>query len=301
MAKPPGFDSWAKGPPPPPELERYRERAERIRSGEPLSEPPPIRKTPPRLNPTNGKTHLVIGDSHANPEVPNHRYHWLGKLIAEVRPDVVIDIGDWWDMDSLCAYDEGKKSFEGRRYWRDVDVGIDAQERVAWEIRTLGDNQPKLIRTLGNHENRINKIVEREARFEGIVGTGDLLSKEMGWEEYPFLVPVLQDGIAFCHYFTSGVMGRPISGEHPAHMLLRKQFHSCVQGHTHTFAYAERHDAMGQAKQGLVCGCYLHHEPTYAGPANQMWRRGITVLRNVRDGAFDFEWLSIERIKAAYG
>ena len=40
------------------------------------------------------RTHLVIPDGHAHPDFHNKRAEWLGALIADVKPDVVINIGD---------------------------------------------------------------------------------------------------------------------------------------------------------------------------------------------------------------
>ena len=73
--------------------------------------------------------HLVIGDSHAKPGISNRRFEWLGKLILDEKPDVIIDIGDFEDMPSLSSYDVGKKSYEGRRYIKDLES--------AWEARAL--------------------------------------------------------------------------------------------------------------------------------------------------------------------
>ena len=62
------------------------------------------------------KTHLIIPDSHAHPDYKNDRYDWLGKLILDLKPDVLVNIGDTADMASLSAYDKGKASFHGRNY-----------------------------------------------------------------------------------------------------------------------------------------------------------------------------------------
>ena len=74
------------------------------------------------------RKHLIIPDSHALPGEDLRRYEWIGELIMEEMPDVIVDIGDWWDMASLCSYDKGTKSFEGRRYKEDVEVGHKAAE-----------------------------------------------------------------------------------------------------------------------------------------------------------------------------
>ena len=144
-----------------------------------------------------GRTHLVIGDAHCQADVPNQRFEWLGKFVAELKPDVVVDIGDWWDMPSLNTFDRpGSKSFEGRRYWLDIEAGVDAQERFQWALNKRNKElkqkcKPRLVRTLGNHEYRIQRALEQTPRFEGMIGLHDLMSAEFGWEEVPFREDVL--------------------------------------------------------------------------------------------------------------
>jgi len=41
---------------------------------------------------------------------------WAGQYAVDKKPDVIVHIGDHWDMPSLSHYDKGTKSFEGRRY-----------------------------------------------------------------------------------------------------------------------------------------------------------------------------------------
>ena len=71
---------------------------------------------------------LVIPDAHAQPAVDNERFSLLGRMICDVRPDVVVSIGDLFDLPSLSSYDVGRKSFEGRTYADDIDAGLEAQE-----------------------------------------------------------------------------------------------------------------------------------------------------------------------------
>ena len=246
-----------------------------------------------------GKVHLVVPDSHAHPEFNNDRYIWLGKLIADVKPDVVVDIGDWFDMSSLCSYDRGKKSFEGRSYKKDIDAGLDAQAKMFEPIWRTKKKRPRFVRTLGNHENRVNRAVELDRVLEGTIGTKDFQSKEYGWEEYPFLDQVEIDGIQYAHYFVTGVSGRPIGGEHPAYSLLTKRFRSSTCGHVHTFDYCIR--TAGDRKiHGAVVGVYQDYHADYAGPANDIWNPGIVIKRGVENGNYDIEHISLKRIKEAY-
>jgi hypothetical protein len=246
------------------------------------------------------KTHLVIPDSHAHPDHHNKRYEWLAHLINDIKPDVVIDIGDWWDMPSLCSYDKGTKGFEGRRYKRDIEAGLDAQERVYSITRKSKKKLPRFVRTLGNHEHRIHKAVDRDPVLEGTIGLSDLRSKDYGWEQYDFLTPATVDGVTYQHYFVSGIMGRPISGERHAQSLILKQLASCTQGHSHLFDYCVRTDVSGRKIHGCVVGVYQDYEADFAGPANALWNPGVVVKHGVENGSYDVEHISLKRIKASY-
>jgi len=265
-----------------------------------------------RLRKNMYRTHLVIGDPHATPEYNNNRFDILGKFIVDRQPDVIVNIGDMASMESLCSYDKGKKSFEGRRYKHDVAAVIDAQERMFKPLNEYNEQQrknkkkqytPELYLTLGNHEYRINRAVETQAELEDVISVDDLKYKEFGWNVIPFLEPTIIDGIAYCHYFTSGVMGRPIGGEHTAHSLLTKMFMSCVQGHSHLRDFAERTTAEGNKIQATVVGCFLDEDQWegYAGPANKMWYKGLVMLNNCIDGAYDPEFIGIKALKEKYG
>ena len=47
------------------------------------------------------KVHLCTPDVHAHPDFNNDRADWLGKLILDLKPDVVVNIGDAADPTSL--------------------------------------------------------------------------------------------------------------------------------------------------------------------------------------------------------
>lgn len=243
------------------------------------------------------KVHIVIPDSHAHPDFHNRRYEWLGQLIADVKPDVVVDIGDFFDMPSLCSYDKGTKSFEGRSYKRDIEAGLDAQERLLAPVKRQKKKLPRFVRCLGNHENRILKAVNRDPVLEGTVGLGDLQSKEYGWEEHPFLSPVNVDGINYSHYFVSGVLARPVPN---ARQLLLKQMASCTMGHDHRFDFVRQSNVNGRTLNALVCGVFQDYEADYAGPGNALWDRGVVIKRDVEDGNYDLEWVSLKRLEQTY-
>jgi hypothetical protein len=250
-------------------------------------------------------THLIIPDSHAHPDFSNKRFDWLGKLILDLKPDVVIQIGDLADMPSLCSYDKGKKGFSGQRYHRDIDAANDALDRILHPTRQAKKKLPRLIALEGSHEKRIKTAISLdEVQLDGTISPYDIQFKEQGWEyvEYRGTTPGVTevDGVAYAHYFTSGVMGRAIGGVSPAYQLLQKQYRSCTQGHIHVSDWCVRTDAIGRHIMGCVVGCYLDYEADYAGEANDLWWRGVVVKRGVVDGKYDPEWISLDRIRKAY-
>lgn len=254
---------------------------------------------------------LVIPDAHATPYHNNDRFELLGKFIADRRPDVVLSIGDFADMPSLSSYDKGKKSFEGRRYYKDIDSVIDAQNRMFKPIEDYNNDlrkrkvklyKPHYIITLGNHCERINRAANLSPELDGTLKISDLQYEKFGWDVIPFLEPVMINGVAFSHYFPRGVMGRAISGENPALALINKLHTSCVQGHSHIRDFSERTTVEGKRLQGLVVGCFLdedQHE-AYAGEANKMWWRGVVMLHDVDEGSFEPEFISVKQLRRMY-
>jgi hypothetical protein len=246
-----------------------------------------------------GKTHLVIPDSHAHPDHPNDRFTWLGKLIADVKPDVVIDIGDMADMASLCDHATAAE-IEGGRYRRDVDAALDAEERIEHEIRKTKKKRPRKVKCLGNHDVRADRFVERNPRFAGVISKDDLCPKDFKWEVHDFLEPARVDGIAYAHYFVSGVMQRPIGGINPARKQVLSAMESCTSGHSHLFDYACLGGNTGKKYMGAVVGCYVDYAAGYAGVANALWDRGVLIKRNVENGIYEHQWISIDTIRKEY-
>ena len=244
------------------------------------------------------KTHLIIGDSHAHPDFSNERFTWLGKLINDIKPDTVVNIGDLADMPSLCFHSK-KIELEGSRYQADCNAAIEAQDRMFHEVRKAKKKLPRFVWTLGNHDIRPERFVQENPVFEGKLKNADIGFNDYPWDVYPFLEDVTIDGIAYCHYFTSGVMGRPIGGQHPAWTLIKKRNQSSTCGHSHVFDY-KLDKTPGRSLMGLVVGNFIGFPMGYAGPANDMWSDGIGICRSVEDGLYDFSWVSMKRIKDEY-
>lgn len=250
------------------------------------------------------KTHVIFTDAHAHPDHHNKRAEWLGHFIADVKPDVVINGGDAADMPSLCSYDKGTKSFHNRSYKADINAHHDFQSRLWDTVKRYKKRLPMRVALIGNHEQRIERAISVQHELEGTIGYGDL-ELERYYDEvvhYTGSTPgtINVDGICYAHYMVSGISGRPISGEHPAYSHLVKLHSSCVVGHSHLLDFAQRTRADGRKITGIVAGCFSDWFHSFAGDGGRLWWRGAIILKGVEEGNFDFESVSLERIKKEY-
>lgn len=252
--------------------------------------------------------HLVIPDTQVKDGVPLDHLEWAGKYAASKKPDVIVHIGDFGDMPSLGMYDVGKKSFEGRRYKTDIDAVhrgmklfmnpiLDEQDRLRRNKEKVW--KPRMVLTLGNHEDRISRAIEADPKLEGVLSLKDLGYEDWGWEVIPYLTPISIDGIMYSHYFTSGTMGRAVTS---AAMMLNKKHQSCIMGHVQgrNIAYATRAD--GTQITGLFVGGYYQHDEEYLlKQGNQQQWHGLWMLHEVNEGAFDEMPVSLRYLKGRYG
>lgn len=249
--------------------------------------------------------HLVIPDLHAHPDHNNDRALWIGELIHDLRPDMVIDLGDSADMPSLSDHDKGLRAFNNRSYQADIAAYLDLQDKLWHRVRRSRKRLPRAIRLIGNHEERIDRFIDRVPELEGTVSYSDL-DLERHYDDvvyYDGRTPgtIEVDGVVYAHFFTSGVMGRPISGEHPGFSLLTKQFVSCTQGHTHVFDYCVRTVQDGSKIHGLIAGCAIDYKMHWPGETQKLWTTGVAIKHGVEGGQYDLEWVSLDRLKLEYG
>jgi hypothetical protein len=240
---------------------------------------------------------MVIPDGQVKPGVNIDHWKWAGLYAARKRPDIIVNLGDMADMPSLSSYDKGKKSFEGRSYKKDIDSVCLAMDSFMAPICNESDYSPELILTLGNHEERIERALEGSRELEGVIGYKDLPYESYGWRVLPYLQTVVRSGVAFSHYFQTGVSGRPVTS---AKALLSKLHMSSVMGHVQQrdIAYGKRAD--GLSITGIFAGVFYSHEEVYLRPqGNEVWR-GIWMLHNVKAGVFDEMPVSLEYLKRKF-
>jgi len=249
---------------------------------------------------------LVIPDSQVKPHVSLDYLACIGRMIVAEKPDRIVHLGDFADMESLSAYDKGKGSYEGRRYKADIEAAHRGMETLLGPLREYNQRRlaskhalyrPPLDILYGNHEHRICRTVDEEPMLDGTIGLEDLRYAEYGWTTHPFLEVVVIEGIAFSHFFTTGSMGRPASS---AQAMLNKKFMSCIAGHQQGRQMARAYRADGRPITAIIAGSCYDHEERYLGPQGNKHWHGVVMLKNVENGSFDEHFIPLSDVKKDY-
>jgi hypothetical protein len=240
---------------------------------------------------------LLIPDAQVKPGVPLDHLVKLGEEILEERPDVIYNIGDWFDMPSLSSYDRGTAKAEQRRVMDDIAAGNLGMQLLLGPLRALQDKQrrsgkkvykPRMYFSMGNHEDRIRKYENTHPELQGALAADRLDLR--GWEVIPFLQVKELEGVSFSHYFYNPNTGRPYSGT--MEFRLGKLKRSFVQGHEQGLKYAT--EAVGDGRiHGLMAGSFYLHDEDYKGPQGNNHWRGHCYLHNINNGSFDLDIRSL--------
>lgn len=151
--------------------------------------------------------HFVIPDTQVRPGVDISHLNAIGNYILNQKPDVIVQLGDFADMHSLSSYDVGTVAGEGARYQEDIRAAQNAMKVLMDPIVKYNEQRasnkksryrPRMVLTLGNHENRINRHVNQYPVLYDYLSTDNLGYKEQGWEVHNFLDVVEIDGILYC-------------------------------------------------------------------------------------------------------
>jgi len=236
---------------------------------------------------------LVIADCQVRPGVPTQHLVAISNYILAKRPDVIVCIGDFADMPSLSRHSLAMEK-EGQRYRADVKSVHDAMDKLTAFRKKAPRYKPRMIMTLGNHEERIPRTVLEQPNLEGLISIDDLKYEEYGWEVHPFLKVVTVDGVQFSHFFTSGVMGRPASS---AAVVLRERQSSAIMGHVQAFEMAVHKRTQRIA---IFAGLTNLHDEGYLGPQGNSCRRQVIMLHAVKDGVFDPCFVSLRYLMGKY-
>ncbi len=244
------------------------------------------------------KKHAFIPDTQITPESDTSHIEAAGTYLADKKPDVIIKAGDWWDMRSLNSYDKpGSFGWEKKSYSDDIKCGWVAMDMFLRNIRQPKGYDPKIIFTVGNHEQRILRAADdpNNIVFRSMLTLESLGLKELGVKVVPFLNIIKLDGILYSHYFnnpqslTSNAVAGTIENK------LKLIGHSFSMGHQQHRQTGSIYTALGERRIGLVCGRFYQEDQDYLSPQKntQSWS-GIFMKHEVRRGEYDLMEVSMK-------
>jgi len=245
---------------------------------------------------------LVIPDTQVKAGVDIRHIEACGNYIAVHKPDVIVVIGDWWDMQSLSRYGT-KLELEGTRVVDDLQVGVDAMNALFKPIQTKWLKQyykPRKIFCTGNHDPsvRIQRLYDDYPQLEGIIKEPKL--SDWGFEVYDFLEVAVIEGIRFSHYFQNSHSAKksPLGGM--IDTMIKNAGFSFVQGHQQGLKIGKHYLGDGTVRIGIVAGSFYQHKERFMGTqGNEHWS-GIIHLRNAKNGTADIAEIGIATMLEEY-
>lgn len=240
---------------------------------------------------TTKRRHFLIPDTQVKPGVPLDHIPWVAQAIVDYKPDVVVHLGDHWDMPSMSTWSKpGSIEMEGARYEDDTAIGCEAFDALSApmfkEIKRTSRNKkkwnPERHFLFGNHEDRITRAINSDPKMAGCIGLHHCVTN--GFKQHHYLEKLWCDGIVFSHFFQSNQSKFAIGGS--IDNRLNKIGSSFAMGHQQGLLYGNRVYPTGDTRHGLVAGsCYLHREE-YRGNQGQRHWRGIVILNEVHGGDY---------------
>jgi len=253
---------------------------ERIQNIEKRGIKPRVRVSGGKDNPeTVPERHTVVWftDAHNQPEMPLDRFLWLAALVNDVKPDYLIDGGDFDDMNSLCAY-EGNETWKGKfkpAFVDDLSASQEARELLDEKITH------KCVKhfVLGNHEDRLWQYENRNPEVYGMMQHA-YLEVHKNWHITPYRGYLDIHGVDFTHIPMSA-LNKPAGGARAAVSVAAKSVRDVCFGHTHTYGYWEE-SKFGPNRSTIAIngGCFMPqgYIPKYAAGSAKSYWYGVHIL-----------------------
>lgn len=254
---------------------------------------------------------LVIPDCQNAPDHPIEHLKALGNWILDNKPDWVHDSGDWNDNKAAGRYEsEGVKGLKKRSIKEDLDWAKHCND-VLWgpvnrynkKANKTRRYNPRKTRTLGNHENRLVILSEATPWIKELIFNEENFNeKEHNIEVFPFLEVIEISGVMFSHFFpisSDGTTKQTNRGQANARLQVQRLAQSATAGHqqglsTHTQTTPKKR------LRGVIAGSFYMHDEDYMGPSGNNYWRGVLYKRNIQNGDYDLQEISLNSLLEEY-
>lgn len=247
---------------------------------------------------------IVMGDAHDDPTIPDKsRFEWAGKYAAEAKADVLVSIGDFLNMNSLCFH-VPDENYSGKAKPTFITDILSGKQAFAALNSGLGNWNPEKHLTVGNHENRLYRQEDSAPSSMGMYQSlFDECVSGAGFTYSAYGDTHLIGGVGFTH-IPLNIMGRPSSARH-LNSLGNDSIRDLVFGHRHR-ATAQPFPKIGGTSVTLVdSGCYLpwgyKKMESFAEHTPGEWSYVLTDLRIKNRRIVDCNFVSVMTLEERYG
>lgn len=227
---------------------------------------------------------VVVSDAHDKPALADKsRFRWIGAHIRETAPDVLHQLGDFMDFESLCSHVKNE-TYDGKlkpTFSQDLASGVAAMEALEGEI-AKGSHNPVRTASGDNHADaRINRYEQNNPEMYGILRAQyDKVWTDFGYHKTPYGAFTFHGGVGFTH-IPLNVMGREMGGETVLRQVALKSTHDVVMGHIHYFdCHKARMTGFNNSVRAVSCPTALPHGyvAQYAAHGMTGWDWGVLEL-----------------------
>lgn len=244
---------------------------------------------------------LGIGDAHDHPGLPDKsRFKWMARHAAAMKPDYVVQIGDFASMDCLSRHDAPGSMGQKNRpsYANDLESLEEALSAFYKDADGLD-----LHVTIGNHEKRIYRWEQSVAELEGTLWQPLLdLFARYGWRTHDEGQFFFVGGVGFVHAPRT-LMGREYGGK-TLNAIANDSIFSIVFGHAHRgqILHAPK---IGPLSSVTICnlGTCLPtgYVAEYAKVATTGWTYGVWELTIQGGRIIGHNFISMNELEDRYG
>lgn len=244
---------------------------------------------------------LVMGDAHISETDDLKRFKGMAVLIKKELPDIILSIGDMATMACLSDWDKNKKKImEGKRFANEIKKLNEAWDIIQAAVKEVPNYNPQLVYLEGNHEHRVERYLEINPTFDGVVNIPvqlNLKKRNIIWSPYKEVYDI--NGISFTHIPIAG-NGRPIGGANIAKSALDLFSNSVVFGHIHRLEIMHKTRHNSETSTALSVGCFFEEEDDYVkGTVINYWK-GLIMLETTKNNEFDIKTFSMKNIIENY-
>lgn len=219
----------------------------------------------------------------------HHPYHseecisCLFQVIKDINPTIFIMAGDNMDMDTISAYNIKKpKLVEDKRISKDYE-GF--EKDILTPLNNILLEKCKKFFLMGNHEERVERLIESQPKLEGLVEPIKHLNLN-GWTVKDYKEVLQIDHMCFAH----GIYYNKYHTEKNVRIYQKNIF----TGHAHTSqVYTSVSPVDSMPKQGVSVGCLCNRNPHYAEDKPNHWVNQFLLFYLLTDGTFRYELITI--------